>query len=151
MKINLNRRSFLKATAAAPVAAKMAAAQLAAQGVDIGVSPMVAAGMSTLGQASSGQVPFAQTDHEESRIYTILGHLRIFGTPKWKKLEHRNWARQSRMLDPDIACMRSVSLQAKLTMQWNRNEARLAKEMEEGLFHQLERASWFRLNKIGWW
>jgi hypothetical protein len=43
------------------------------------------------------------------------------GVPDWKRDDLRDDARRSRTLDPDIASMRSLSLNAKMRIQWERN------------------------------
>ncbi len=47
--------------------------------------------------------------------------IRDVGMPDWKREDLMADARRSRTLDPDIASMRSLSLSAKMRMQWERN------------------------------
>ena len=51
--------------------------------------------------------------------------LRDIGIPDWKREDMREDARRNRTLDPDIAAMQSLSLDAKMRRQWERNYERL--------------------------
>jgi hypothetical protein len=43
------------------------------------------------------------------------------GVPDWKREDLREDAKRNRTLDPDIASMRSLSLNAKMCRQWEHN------------------------------
>lgn len=110
--MDLNRRKFLGVAAASPLAAKemarkaMEEAQMQASGISLQTDtiyariadPDLAPGTRSLWQA-----------------------LRELGIPEWKRDDLREDARRCRTLDPDIAAMRSLSLDAKMRKQWNRN------------------------------
>lgn len=51
-------------------------------------------------------------------LWEALGEM---GVPDWKRDDLRDDAKRSRTLDPDIASMRSLSLSAKMRLQWDRN------------------------------
>ncbi|MEM6498303.1 MAG: hypothetical protein AAF709_16460, partial [Pseudomonadota bacterium] len=52
---------------------------------------------------------------------TLWDVIKEMGMPEWKKDDLWDDAKRSRTIDPDIAAMRSVSMSAKLDMQWKRN------------------------------
>lgn len=59
-------------------------------------------------------------------------------------------ARGSRLIDPDLAALRSVSAQAMIRMQWRRNEQRLEAEMYDYHLTNEERYEYCQRNGIGW-
>jgi hypothetical protein len=148
-----SRRNFLKGAAAAPIAARTAAASIAAQieaaagvrsvgsmayGIGIPTPPMVGpAGAST---------PY----DEDGRLSKLLDLVR-WGIPAWKKRQYQRYARYNRTLDPDIASLRSISTGYKLRMQWRRDVVRMEVEEIEDLHNQRDRSGWLRRFGVDYW
>lgn len=112
----LSRRLFLKVASAVPFAAKDAAAETAKQaglieslGVDatkVGLAPTV----------------FPNADHG----LKLIGLAKTGMLPEWFAREKEREARQAaRLLDTDLAAMRSVSVSAKIAIQTERNRKQL--------------------------
>ena len=120
---SMNRRGALRLIGGAPFVAKKAISKLTGASVlegDINASVFPASGQSTGGSSLL-------------RGKLLAGFLKKIGLPDFKKRELRRYARSSRLLDPDIASLRSVSLSAKLNMQWQRNE----RNQEEKFFEYM--------------
>lgn len=151
MKLSMNRRSFLKASAAAPVAARTLSQQLAAAVGGFSMDAAMAAGVSALGSTPPAcPLPIDQAS-DLDRQSRLLRALRLYGIPSWKRKEFRRYARNDRILDPDIAVLRSISLSTKLRIQWARNELRWEQREIENLTETNERSSWFERFGIAWW
>ena len=100
----------MRAAAAAPVAAKGLAVSVAAQAQAVGLS------MPPNGISEDCAAPPA------SRDMTLKLFKEIGGLPDWRKREiWDDCRRSSRRLDPDIACLQSVSIASKVRMQAHRN------------------------------
>lgn len=114
--MKLNRRKFFGVAAASPLAAKEAAIQAAE------ALRMEASGMSVYSDSlyTGINVPDFDDDYGEP-TKTIWDAIKELGMPEWKRDDLWDDARRSRTIDPDIAAMRSVSMSAKLDMQWKRN------------------------------
>lgn len=117
-----NRRSFLRTLALAPVAAKDAAAKMS-----IGAATSAASDASGLMAglapgASSYGAPMVAAPWQ-SDIDRVM-RWKAFGLPSWKQREIKHNARhQARVLDPDIAALRSLSPSAAYTLQRARIES----------------------------
>jgi|GEM_PF-2691450 len=113
--MNLNRRKFLGAAAMSPLAAKEMAVK-AAEAAEM--DAMNASGIELFGDSMYTGVTSYDSEPEMRSIWDAIKDL---GLPEWKKDDLWEDAKRSRTLDPDIATMRSVSLNAKMKMQWKRN------------------------------
>lgn len=74
-------------------------------------------------------VPGFDEDDVETR--SIWDAIKEIGMPDWKKADLWTDAKRSRTIDPDIASMRSLSMNAKLRMQWQRNYDELVRRAFE--------------------
>jgi len=72
------------------------------------------------------------------------------GTPDFKRAELRNNARASRLIDPDLAALRSISPSAMVRIQWRRNEKRLIDALYDSHIHGEQRAQWAHDNNAEW-
>lgn len=116
--MELNRRNFFGVAAASPLAAKetaakvLEAAEMEASGMSL-YSDSLYTGINTYG--------FDVDDDDDTPMRTLWDAIKDLGMPDWKKDDLWEDARRSRTIDPDIASMRSLSMNAKLQMQWKRN------------------------------
>jgi hypothetical protein len=114
--MNLDRRKFFGVAAVSPLAAKEAAIK-AAEAFEMEVS-----GMSLYSDSLYTGINVPDFDDEDgTTMRTIWDAIKEIGMPEWKRDDLWDDARRSRTIDPDIASMRSVSMSAKLDMQWKRN------------------------------
>lgn len=128
--MDVNRRKFFGVAAASPFAAREAAAKV------IEFAQMEASGISLYSDSLYTGVSINDYDDETTTMRTIWDAIRDMGMPEWKKDDLWDDARRSRTIDPDIAAMRSISMTAKLDMQWKRNYETLVKRA----FHQQKMA-----------
>lgn len=126
----LSRRSILKGLATAPVGAKQASKEIADM-----------AGVSVVGGMEPEPAHYGVAVQAGSN--PMFDFVKRYGVPNWRKEEIRKEARWSRTLDADIACMRSLSLDAKLRKQWARNEERLERDWIDNLFNGDARDQWW--------
>ena len=126
--MKLNRRGFLGAAAVSPLTAKEAAKKAIEQ------MEMEASG---IGLYSDSMSTYISTSTPEPPMRSLWEAIHELGIPEWKKEDLWDDARRSRTLDPDIASMRSMSLAAKMQMQWQRNYDLLVKRSKRQT--QLER------------
>lgn len=79
---------------------------------------MQSSGITTYGDSlyTSTYVPDVSDD-----MRSLWDALKDLGIPEWKREDLRDDAKRSRTLDPDIASMKSLTLNAKLRKQWDRN------------------------------
>jgi len=118
MKMNLNRRGFFAAAAASPFAAKEAAKTVVEEAAKIQAAAMQASGMSTYSDTIYTGISTSYVAAPQKSLWDAIMEM---GVPDWKEQDLRIDAKRSRTLDPDIASMKSFSLQAKLNLQWERN------------------------------
>ncbi|MDP4593127.1 MAG: hypothetical protein NWT00_01000 [Beijerinckiaceae bacterium] len=111
--MDLNRRSFFGVAVASPFAAKEAAARVIEQ-----AAQMEAGG---IGLYSDSLYTGIAATGDDGPMRSIWDAIKDIGIPEWKREDLRDDARRSRTLDPDIASMKSFSLNAKMRMQWERN------------------------------
>lgn len=132
--MSVTRRGLLRMMPGLPAAARAAkqAAEQALTGVAV------------------SRVPHPYDDAIEPSIYgrarrgkRLLQLFKSLGLPDWKKREIRRDARRNRILDPDIAALHSISVSAKINMQWRRNEARAEKSLFTRLLDDDEREDFF--------
>lgn len=116
--MRMNRRFFLGAAAVSPFTAREAAA--AAMEEAQRMATMQASGISTFSDSMYASIPVPETTPTTRGLWDFI---RDVGMPDWKKEDLWADARRSRTLDPDIASMKSMSLSAKMNMQWDRNYA----------------------------
>lgn len=118
------RRTFMRMLPMAPVAAKEAATQAAAQ----------ASGVSIVGRGGMRRHHYPGPDSSSKIERHIFGLLR--DGKKIPELRTRGWWRtakaDARVLDPDISSMRSLSLSKKMGMQAERNYERQVQEYMDG-------------------
>lgn len=104
-----------------------------------------------LGLCARPPVPQAASSHDHSEW--LLGRvqrsklLRAF-MPEWWRRQVRVQARNIRVLDPDIASLRSVSVSAKLHMQWARVERQLIASEGSWSQDELEQQAWNQLHGV---
>ncbi len=120
--MDVNRRKFFGIAAASPLAAKEAAAKI------VESAEMEMSGMSLHSDSLyTGYNASSFDDDDDSPMRSMWDAFKELGLPDWKKDDLWDDARRSRTIDPDIASMRSLSMSAKLEMQWKRNYEHLIK------------------------
>jgi hypothetical protein len=143
----------MKALAAAPIAGRALASRAA------GMS-----GMSMVGQAAQAEVFYtregkdnwASPAMEKEGFVQRLGgkmlaaFLRSNGLPDWKRQQFRNYARSIRVIEPDLAALRSVSPGWMLRRQWARAEESMVQEFYRDLEGQNERGDYIEKNNLEW-
>lgn len=131
--MKLTRRGFLKSAPAVPVVLST-------------MKPSVEqlTGIAAIGPAADDHGPGYIPGHDRSIRQRLYGLFKTGGIPEWKRQQMRRRARQSRSIDIDIAMLRSVSLQHKLRMQWDRNEARWLEDELSNWERELSKISWMR-------
>ena len=117
--MDLNRRKFFGVAAASPLAAKEAATKA------VEALEMEASGMSLY--SDSIYTGISVNDYDDMPTKSIWDAIKELGMPEWKRDDLWDDAKRSRTIDPDIASMRSLSMQAKLEKQWKRNYDLLVK------------------------
>ncbi len=132
----MNRRFFLGAAAMSPLTAREAAEKAMEEAARL--AQMEAAGISTFADSIPSYVPVPDPMPEKRGLWDFI---RDVGMPDWKHEDLKADARRSRTLDPDIASLKSVSLSAKMNMQWERNYAFLVKRaMDQMRMERMKRA-----------
>ena len=110
--MDMNRRNFLGVAATSPLAAKEIAKRALEE------AQMQASGMSVYSDSLYTGVHVPDPSPSMRSLWEAISEL---GVPEWKHEDLREDARRNRTLDPDIAGMRSLSLNAKMRKQWERN------------------------------
>ena len=110
--MKLDRRKFLGVAAASPLAAKEMAKRAMEE------AQMQATSISTYSDSLYTGIPSSDPLPDMRSLWEAIGEL---GVPDWKREDLREDAKRNRTLDPDIASMRSLSLNAKMRRQWKRN------------------------------
>jgi hypothetical protein len=114
--MNVNRRKFFGIAAASPLAAKEVAARM------MEAAEMEMSGMSLHSNSLyTGYSTGSFDEDDDTPLRSMWDAFRELGLPEWKKDDLWDDAKRSRTIDPDIASMRSLSMSAKLDMQWKRN------------------------------
>lgn len=133
--MDLSRRNFFGVAAASPLAAKQAAASA------IEAAQMEASGMSVYGDSLYTGISSHEFDtDDDSTTMSLWDAIKKMGMPEWKRDDLWDDATRSRTIDPDIASMRSLSMNAKLQMQWKRNYKRLVdRAFEQQKMERLKR------------
>lgn len=154
--MKFSRRSLLKAMPAVPFAAKGAAAAASdevAQAVGLkGVGLGEIVRIPEPGDFMPDEEGFsARHEKEMSRLRKVFDYITKHGIPPWKKREIRRYARRNRVLDPDIASYRSVSVSAKLRMQWERTEREFIAKEENRLTNKSEHGEWVKKWGVEYW
>ncbi|MGI9520765.1 MAG: hypothetical protein ACR2PG_03860 [Hyphomicrobiaceae bacterium] len=120
--MDVNRRKFFGIAAASPIAAKETAAKIAE------AAQMEASGMSLFTDSIYTGISVPDfDDDDDSAKRSLWDAIKDLGIPQWKRDDLWDDAKRSRTIDPDIAAMRSLSMRAKLEMQWQRNYETLVK------------------------
>jgi hypothetical protein len=142
----MNRRKFFGAMAAAPAAAKMAAETAAAELSKIHVGALGGAEMPS---AAYGQQIMGASGSSGLDPRNLLKRA-LMDPQKRAELRSLMFERNRHVpsIDPDIACYRSFSLNAKVTFQRQRN-------VERGFQEDLGESGWQRWQEaarklIGW-
>lgn len=139
--MTMNRRFFLGAAAVSPLAARDAAERAMEEAAKL--AQMEAAGVSTFSDSISSYVPISDVDQPRRGLWEFIAEV---GMPDWKRDDLMADARRSRTLDPDIAAMRSLSLSAKMNMQWERNYRHLVKRAKDQLRMERMKRAFFQGN-----
>lgn len=116
--MKLDRRKFLGVAAASPLAAKEMAQRAMEQ------AQMQASDISLYSDSIYTGIPSPDPMPNMRSLWEAISEM---GVPDWKRDDLRDDARRNRTLDPDIASMRSLSLNAKMRRQWDRNYDTLVK------------------------
>ena len=116
--MDLDRRKFFGVAAASPLAAK----EIANKAIE--EAQMQASGISLYSDSLYTGIPEPELMPDMRSLWDALKEM---GVPEWKRDDLWEDARRSRTLDPDIACMQSLSLDGKMRMQWRRNYDRLVR------------------------
>lgn len=142
--LKMARRRFLGVLAAAPVAAQTAMAEAAAQAAGVAVTGPDA---SVLGAEPDQYASWQLAEKKWKRHLVEL--IQAGRMPDWKRAQlWRKAQRGARTLDPDIACMRSLSLARKVLLQAERNFERLC-EAEPRAFLESETRRKLRESVMG--
>ena len=142
--MELNRRNFFGVAAASPLAAKETAARV------IEAAEMEASGMSVYGDSlytGINSYGFDLDDSDDAPMRSIWDAIKDIGMPDWKKDDLWADAKRSRTIDPDIASMRSLSMNAKLQMQWKRNYELLIDRAYEQQVMERKKRKFFEKHK----
>ncbi|MHA1164772.1 MAG: hypothetical protein ACTSP0_04220 [Alphaproteobacteria bacterium] len=130
--MKLDRRKFLGVAAASPLAAKEMAKRAMQE------AQMQASGISMYGDSLYTGIPTSDPLPDMRTLWEAIGEL---GMPDWKREDLRDDAKRSRTLDPDIASMRSLSLNAKMRRQWERNyEVLVESALRQNRMEKLKRS-----------
>ena len=128
--MRLSRRGLLRGLPSIPFFARQLGKEVDQQIAD-------QAGISVLGK--SAETEMFDMGRRVANAQKLKAIYHTFGIPSFqKKLTHRR-ARRMRTLDPDIAVLRSVSMIAKMQMQWRRNEERSLRNEFRWIDEALER------------
>ena len=133
--MNITRRSLFGALPAIPSLAKHAKAE---------AERLV--GLKTLGPDATSRLyehglPSGPRE-DRSRIMQILDFVTRNGIPKWRVKQLRREASYSRVLDPDVAVLHSVSIGHKLRMQRTLNFSRLVEAETDRMKDRYEASGW---------
>ncbi|MFT5507944.1 MAG: hypothetical protein ACI89J_001013 [Hyphomicrobiaceae bacterium] len=142
--MELNRRNFFGVAAASPLAAKETAARV------IEAAEMEASGMSVYGDSlytGINSYGFDLDESDDTPMRTLWDAIKDIGMPDWKKDDLWSDAKRSRTIDPDIASMRSLSMNAKLQMQWKRNYELLIDRAYEQQVMERKKRKFFEKHK----
>ena len=142
--MKLNRRNFFGVAAASPLAAKETAARV------IEAAEMEASGMSVYGDSlytGINSYGFDLDESDDTPMRTLWDAIKDIGMPDWKKDDLWSDAKRSRTIDPDIASMRSLSMNAKLQMQWKRNYELLIDRAYEQQVMERKKRKFFEKHK----
>lgn len=150
----MNRRSFLKAAAAAPIAAPLAAENMAAGGM---MKALLSGGAAAFvgndfrDKYGAACVPVSQSaDHWGDQIKKVR-KLFGLGIPDWLKRQHRQQAERTWIYRaPDVLALRSVSDIAKREIAIRRTEQKLVAEMTETPLFEKAREDFCKVHGWGW-
>src|SRR6056297_2310754 len=141
-EMKINRRNFFGVEATSPLAARASAKQM------IDAAEMEASGMSVYGDSLYTGVTVPHFDEDENiAMRSLWDAIKDMGMPEWKHDDLWDDARRSRTIDPDIASMRSLSMNAKLQMQWKRNYERLVRRAFEQQKFERQKRKYFEQHK----
>lgn len=144
--MELSRRNFFGVAAASPMAAKEAAASVIEAARE--AAQMEASGMSIYGDSLYTGISTHGFDADDNYpMRTLWDAIKDLGMPDWKKDDLWSDAKRSRTIDPDIASMRSLSMNAKLQMQWKRNYQLLIDRAFEQQKLERQKRKFFALHK----
>ncbi len=145
----VNRRAFLGRLAVLPVAGNELKRQMAKL---VGVSGRLGANEERLFAAEGlGRYGLPGEESSGPRGRVLVEILRLSGIPAFKRKEWRQRARRvSRVLDPDIAALHSISVSAAMTMQYKRNIARYESEFFGDMIDEEDRAGWLKRLGLDW-
>lgn len=147
--MRLGRRSFLRFLGAAPAVAQTVSAE-ALTSLAGAHAPPLADGNTIAG--SVGGSPLSDSIEEQRRIYTSMSdYIRVWGgLPAHVERDVRERSRYVGHLDPDIAALRSFSLNVKIAWQRERNfEKELERYRHAGWYEQAQ-STFAKLTGFRW-
>jgi hypothetical protein len=133
--VTVGRRSFLGLFAASPLAAKVAADKALAD-----ATGMIANGAAGMGNSSPpfGNPAGASEVAPDIRRSRIADFFKRSGVPDWELDRIKRDSRFVYGLDPDIAALRSFSMNVKIGMQRERNVQRELERMKgQNVYEQM--------------
>ena len=136
----LSRRMALKAIAAAPLAAQKAAETA------VGAEVLATAAVDTA--AMSGLAPASGIYGQSTQMLALSQLAKAGLLPDWARRQMvRAQARMNRALEPDVACLQSVSLGSKIRISGERRYDRALDAMEEEALDTQFMAEFFGWNR----
>ena len=134
----LSRRSFLRAAAAAPVAAKSGALQALTAAVENGLT------LAQAGVAIAPDIPTSWGIHALSnkKLYALF---KMGMLPEWVRqdVDENILQNTGGRLSPDVAALRSVSLSAKFCIQRQRHRARIWNDVDRFHINEVARRAFW--------
>lgn len=121
--MTVGRRNFLRLFAASPLMAKAAADKAIAEVTNIG-------GAGLVGLGSGGSPMAAPSQSGSERASKVASFLRRFGLPDWEVERIKVDNHHVYQLDPDIAALKSFSMNVKIATQRERNVARQVERLQ---------------------
>jgi hypothetical protein len=140
------RRTFLGMIAAAPVAARTLPLGPAEGAAAQGAGVLMRNAWDTGPEASPHPHVSGRGQLSGRNLVAFLRQ----GMPPFKEYELRSRARQSRLLDPDLAAMRSLSVTAALRIQWERNYQHIKEDWLGSYLRDEQRDEWIEKFNIPW-
>lgn len=144
---NHARRAFLRRAGTAVAAVGVAGRSVAEAAVK---EQMQITGTMVSGIEMGAPGAIGAEGPEAMRLLAVIKT--VGGLPDFKRDEMRLIARERRILDPDIACLRSMSLGAKLRLQAERNYRLLERDSMANLSRKVKRHLFAKVHNISeWW
>jgi hypothetical protein len=139
----VNRRGVLRLIGGAPIMARRVVEKLSGVSVvGVGFESVTPDPGDSIGQEVAGVAPL------KGRL--LAQFLKRIGLPGWKKRQIRTYARATRILDPDIASLHSVSTSMKLHMQWKRNERKQEENILGWIVDREDQEAFYKLHNVSY-